>query len=229
MSSNLSCNYPQNGFAEWLVVNAKKVKSLPLGKNRLVGYARVSTREQTLDLQIDALKAAGVHEDNLWVEKVSGAASKRPERDKAMIDARDGDTFIVWRLDRVGRRIMEVYELVEDLRKRNIKFISLTENFDLSTATGKLAFGMAALWAEFERNVTIERTMSGMKAAAARGRPAGRESKLSKAQWATAEKLLAKGWTPSEVAAKYKVARQTIYMRFPSAKIAELRGEGEQE
>ncbi len=205
----------------------KNRKSAPLPQPRLVGYARVSTREQTLDLQIDALKAAGVHDDNMWVEKVSGAASKRPQRDMALLDAREGDTFVVWRLDRLGRRIMEVYELVEDLRQRGVRFMSLTENFDLSTATGKLMFGMAALWAEFERNVTIERTMSGMAAARARGKPAGRESKLSPKQWAQAEKLLAKGWTPAEVATKYKVARQTIYMRFPSERIAELRGEAD--
>lgn len=205
----------------------KKRKSAPSPQNRLVGYARVSTREQTLDMQIDALKAAGVQDDNLWVEKVSGAASKRPQRDLAMIDCREGDTLIVWRLDRIGRKIMEVYEIVEDLRKRGIKFRSLTENFDLSTATGKLMFGMAALWAEFERNVTIERTQSGMAAARARGRKVGRESKLSPRQWARAEALLAQGWTPAEVAEKYKVSRQTIYMRFPSEKIAELRGEAD--
>lgn len=194
-------------------------------RNRLIGYARVSTREQTLDLQTDALKAAGVMDDNLWVEKVSGAASRRPQRDLAMVDARDGDTFMVWRLDRLGRRIMEVYDLVEQLRKKNVRFVSLTENFDLSTATGKLMFGMAALWAEFERNVTIERTLSGMEAAKARGRRAGRASKLSDNKWIVVEKLLADGWTPAEVAEKFKVSRQTIYIRYPSAKIAELRGE----
>lgn len=197
--------------------------------SRLVGYARVSTREQTLDMQIDALKAAGVHEDNIWVEKVSGAASKRPERDKALIDAREGDTLIVWRLDRIGRKIMEVYAIVGGLQERGVKFRSLTENFDLSTASGKLMFGMAALWAEFERNVTIERTLSGMEAAKARGRPPGRESKLSPKQWARVEQLIIDGWTPAEVAEKYKVSRQTIYMRFPSERIAALREEDEDE
>jgi len=207
----------------------KKRKAPPQPQTRLIGYARVSTREQTLDLQIDALKAYGVLDDNLWVEKVSGAASKRPQRDLAMLDARDGDTFVVWRLDRVGRKIMEVYELVEDLKQRNIRFVSLTENFDLSTATGKLMFGMAALWAEFERNVTIERTKSGMAAAKARGRPAGRESKLTPKQWERVEKLLSEGWTPAECAEKFKVSRQTIYNRYPAEKVAELRGEDENE
>ena len=153
----------------------KKRKSAPQPYNRLIGYARVSTREQTLTHQIDALKAAGVHDDNLWVEKVSGVYSRRPQRDLALMDAREGDTFIVWRLDRLSRKIVELYTIVEELRTRGITFLSLQERFDLSTATGKMGFGMAALWADHERNVTIERTASGMKAARARGRQIGRE------------------------------------------------------
>lgn len=205
----------------------KKRNSVLVPQPRLIGYARVSTREQTLDMQIDELKAAGVHDDNLWVEKVSGVASKRPQRDLAMMDACKGDTFIVWRLDRLSRRILEVYNLVDDLKARGINFRSLKESFDLSTATGKLMFGMAALWADFERNVTIERTASGMRAAKLRGRSAGQPSKLSPKQWAMVEKLLARGWTPSEVAEKYDVSRQTIYVRYSSEKIAGLRGEVE--
>ena len=115
------------------------------------------------------------------------------------------------------------------LHARGIIFRSLNEPFDFATANGKLAFGMAAMWASHERNVTIERTASGMAAARARGRPAGRESKLTPKQWLQAEALLAKGWTPAEVAEKYGVARQTIYIRWNSEKIAQLRGEGEQE
>lgn len=203
----------------------KKRKSAPLPYNRLIGYARVSTREQTLTHQIDALKAAGVHDDNLWVEKVSGVYSRRPQRDLALMDAREGDTFIVWRLDRLSRKIVELYTIVEGLRARGITFLSLQERFDLSTATGKMGFGMAALWADHERNVGIERTASGMKAARARGRQIGREPKLSPAQWKTAERLLAKGWTPSEVAEKYDVSRQTVYVRYDAEAIARLRGE----
>lgn len=200
-----------------------KKRNLP--QHRLIGYARVSTREQTLTHQIDALKAAGVHDDNLWVEQVSGAASKRPERDKALIDAREGDTLIVWRLDRIGRKIMEVYSIVETLRARGIIFRSLTENFDLSTASGKLMFGMAALWAEFERNVTIERTQSGMAAAARRGHVAGAKPKLYGKRLEAAKALLVKGWTPGEVAKKFRVSRQTIYVRCPREEVERLREE----
>lgn len=203
----------------------KKRKSAPPPMGRLVGYARVSTREQTLNLQIDALKAAGVHEDNLHVETVSGVYSKRPKRDLALIDAREGDTFVVWRIDRLGRKISELYAIVEDLHERGIKFQSLTEPLDFSTAVGKLGFGMAALWAAHERNVTIERTKNGMRAAYARGLRPGREPKLDDKQRTQAERLLAKGWTPREVAEKYGVSRQSIYTRWKSEDIARLRGE----
>ena len=197
--------------------------------SRLIGYARVSTREQTLHHQLDALKAAGVHEDNLWVEQVSGVYSKRPERDKALMDARTGDTFIVWKLDRLSRKITEIFTLVDGLRERGITFRSLMEPFDFTSAMGKLGFGMAAIMAAHERDVTIERTASGMKAAYARGLRPGREPKLNDKQRAMAEKLLTRGWTPAEVAAKYKVSRQTIYTKWSSEDIARLRSEIEDE
>lgn len=207
----------------------KKRNTVLVPETRLIGYARVSTREQILDMQVDELKAAGVLDDNLWVEKVSGVASKRPQRDLALMDARKGDTFIVWRLDRLSRKILEVYTLVDELKARGVNFRSLKESFDLSTATGKLMFGMAALWADFERNVTIERTISGMRAAKARGRTAGAKPKLNDRQMAMAEKLLARGWTPTEVAEKYSVSRQTIYTKWNSEDISRLRGEVEDE
>lgn len=207
----------------------KKRKAVLLPVHRIIGYARVSTREQTLTHQIDRLKEAGVHDDNLWVETVSGVYSRRPQRDLALMDAREGDTFLVWRIDRLDRRISKLYEIVEGLHARGIKFQSITEPLDFTTAVGKLGFGMAALWASHERNVNIERTQSGIKAARARGRPTGRLPKLSPEQWLEVEALLAKGQTPAEVAKKYKVHRQTIYTRYSSEDVARLRGEVEDE
>lgn len=207
-----------------------KRNSAPLpATGRLVGYARVSTREQTLDHQIAALKAAGVHEDNLHVETVSGVYSKRPKRDLALIDCRPGDTFVVWRVDRLSRKIIEIFQIVEELKARGVGFRSLMEPFDFSTAMGQLGFGIAAVMAAHERNVTIERTKSGMKAAYARGLRPGREPKLNPKQEAQAEKLLARGWTPREVAEKYGVSRQAIYTRWKSEDVARLRGEIEDE
>jgi len=203
----------------------KKRKSIIQPYNRLIGYARVSTREQTLDHQIDALKREGVHDDNLWVEKVSGVYSRRPERDKALMDARAGDTFVVWRLDRLSRKIVELYTIVEELHARGITFLSIQERFDFKSASGKMGFGFSALWASHERNVTIERTQSGMRAARERGKQIGRDPKLTPAQWKTVERLLAKGWTPPEIADKYDISRQTVYIRYNAEKIAQLRGE----
>lgn len=196
-------------------------KKALLPYNRLVGYARVSTREQNLDLQIDELKRAGVLDDNLWVEKVSGVSSKRPQRDLALIDAREGDTFVVWRLDRLGRSVVDLYNQVEALEKRGVKFRSLRDNIDTSTAIGKMLFGLFAVLAEFERNQTIERTLAGMAAARARGRMPGRASKIK--DWTKVEKLLAAGWTRAEVAEKFKVSRQTIYVRYNTKDVERLR------
>jgi DNA invertase Pin-like site-specific DNA recombinase len=140
-----------------------------------------------------------------------------------MMDARQGDTFIVWKLDRFGRNAMEVMERIEELGKRGVAFESLTERFETMTAMGKLIFGMHALFAQLERDVIRERTLAGMAAARARGRMPGQPSKLSKTQWAAAERLIVRGWSPAEVAEKYGVSRQTVYVRYPSERIAQLR------
>lgn len=199
------------------------MKAPHLGRNRLVGYARVSTFEQSLDLQLDALRKRGVHDDNLWQEFVSGVDSRRPQLELALMDARAGDTLVVWKLDRFGRNAMEVMERIEALGKRNVAFESLTERFETHTAMGRLIFGMHALFAQLERDVIRERTLAGMAAARARGRMPGQPSKLSKAQWANVERMLIKGATPAECAEKYGVSRQTVYVRYPSERIAELR------
>jgi DNA invertase Pin-like site-specific DNA recombinase len=205
-------------------VKRKKLTPPPEPKHpKLIGYARVSTREQTLDAQIAELKAAGVEDDYLWVEKVSGVASKRKMRDLALTQAMPGDTFVVWRLDRLTRRIEEAYEIVGALKKRGIRFRSLKENFDLDTASGKFMFGVFALVAEFERNVTIERTHSGLKVARARGAQLGAKKKLFGEREEKAAELLGKGWSPTAVARKFKVSRASIYNRWGAEDIEELR------
>lgn len=202
----------------------KKLTPPPKPANpRLIGYARVSTREQTLDAQVAELKAAGVEDDYLWVEKVSGVASKRKMRDLALTQALPGDTIIVWRLDRLTRKIEEAYEIVGGLKKRGIKFRSLRENFDLETASGKLMFGLFALVAEFERNVTIERTNSGLKVARDRGSTFGAKPKLFGKREELAAELLGKGHTPTEVAKRMKVSRASIYNRWSSEDIEDMR------
>ena len=138
----------------------------------LVGYARVSTQDQNMDLQTDALMAAGC--DRLFIEKASGAQRDRPELRAALDYARAGDSIVVWRLDRLARSLGQLIETVGDLEERGIGFRSLTESMDTTTWGGKLIFHIFASLAEFERSIIRERTRAGLDAARARGRTGGR-------------------------------------------------------
>jgi DNA invertase Pin-like site-specific DNA recombinase len=140
--------------------------SLPQGF--LVGYARVSTEDQRLDLQLDALRAAGVLPDNLHVEKVSGASAKRPALDMAIKDLREGDTLVVWRLDRLARSMRQLYHRLDQIYAKRANFRSLTENFDFGTISGKFILGILGLVAEFERQIIAQRTKAGIAALKAR-------------------------------------------------------------
>lgn len=146
---------------------------------RNVGYARVSTEEQNLDMQLDALRRAGVMDDNLHWEKVSGAAAERPQLDMAIKDLRPGDTFIVWRLDRVARSMRDLYNRLDQIFEAGASFKSLTESFDFTTAVGKLHVAIAGAFAEFERQLTIQRTRAGIEAWIARGGKPGAEIKFT--------------------------------------------------
>jgi DNA invertase Pin-like site-specific DNA recombinase len=140
----------------------------------LIGYARVSTDEQNLDLQRDALLKAGVAAKDIYTDKVTGIQSERPGLQAALSHLREGDTFIVWRLDRLGRSLKHLIETVTMLKEHGVAFRSLTENIDTSTATGNLVFQIFGALAEFERNLIRERTVAGLQAARARGRKGGR-------------------------------------------------------
>ena len=136
------------------------------------GYARVSTQDQNLDLQRDALEKAGC--GRIYVEHISGGSSARPELDKTMETLREGDTLIVWRLDRLGRSLKHLIELVNELEQRKIGLRSLTESMNTTTSGGKLIFHIFGALSEFERNLIRERTQAGLAAARARGRRGGR-------------------------------------------------------
>lgn len=138
----------------------------------MVGYARVSTADQSLHMQIEALKAAGVKDDNMHVEKMSGAKENRPALNLALKDLRAGDTLVVWKLDRLSRDPRQTYELLDYLKKKGCEIRSLTEGFDSRTAVGRLFIAIATGFAAFERDQTIERTTAGIaaiKAKRARG------------------------------------------------------------
>jgi DNA invertase Pin-like site-specific DNA recombinase len=138
----------------------------------LVGYTRVSTSEQTLDLQKDALEKIGC--TKIFSDVVSGAREERTGLAEASEYVREGDTLVVWRLDRLGRNLKHLIETVTALKQQGVAFKSITENIDTSTATGQLVFHIFGALAEFERNLINERTMAGLEAARARGRKGGR-------------------------------------------------------
>jgi len=140
----------------------------------LIGYARVSTHEQLLDLQLDALERAGVDQDKAYTDKISSRKAKRPELERALDQLRAGDTLVIWRLDRLGRSLQELISLVKLIEAKGAGFKSLTENMDTTTPGGRLVFHFFASLAEFEREIIEERTKAGLEAARARGRRGGR-------------------------------------------------------
>lgn len=142
----------------------------------LYGYARVSTDEQELHLQIDALKEAGCDASHIFSEKISGAKSERPQLNACLAKLKKGDTLIVWRLDRLGRSMSHLIGLVEDLRQRGIGFRSLGDGvINTTTASGELVFNIFSSLAQFERRLNQERTRAGLSAARARGKTGGRK------------------------------------------------------
>src|SRR5689334_18321537 len=142
-----------------------------------IGYARISTGEQLLDLQRDALTAAGC--ESIFTDTLTGARASRPGLDEALSYIRKGDTLVVWRLDRLGRSLKHLIETVAALEEQGIGFKSLTEQIDTTTSGGKLIFHVFGALAEFERDLIQERTQAGLRAARARGRVGGRPKKLA--------------------------------------------------
>jgi DNA invertase Pin-like site-specific DNA recombinase len=142
----------------------------------LIGYARVSTHVQSLSLQLDALKKARCQK--VFDDKVSGARSERPGLEATLEYVREGDTLLVWRLDRLGRSLKDLIEIIGGLEKRGIGFRSLQESIDTTTSRGRLIFHVFGALAEFERNLIRERTRAGLEAARARGRKGGRPRAL---------------------------------------------------
>lgn len=176
-----------------------------------IGYARVSTGLQNLDLQEDSLTSEGCQK--IFTDKVSGVKSKRPGLDNAIAFAREGDTIVVWRLDRLGRNMQDLITIVNQLNDRGVSFYSIQENItmDKSSSTGQLMFHLFAAFAEFERNLILERSAAGREAARARGRFGGRPEKLTK-QDLDLLKTLVDNETPIKtIAEKWNVSRTTIY------------------
>ncbi len=181
-----------------------------------IGYARVSTTDQNPDLQRRALEAAGCAP--IFEDLISGATTKRPGLDQALAALDAGDVLVVWKLDRLGRSLSHLIEVISTLGDRGIGFRSLSENIDTTTAGGRLVFHMMGALAEFERSLIQERTRAGMQAARARGVRVGRRRVLSPAQIAHARQLIAGGETPTRIAKTLQVGRATLYRALASHK-----------
>ena len=176
----------------------------------MIGYARVSTADQNLHLQEDALKKAGCY--RIFSDVVSGAKDKRPGLDDALAFLREGDTLVVWKIDRLGRSISHLIQIIEDLRQRSVAFRSLNDAvFDTQSAHGKLLFNFFAVLADYERGVIRERTIAGLAAAKARGRKGGRQPVMTPAKLEKAKQLMAKGLKVREAAAAIKVGKTALY------------------
>ncbi len=175
-----------------------------------VGYVRISTQDQSDDLQIDALKNAGC--EKMFSDQISGSKVNRPGLEEALEYIRPGDSLVVWRLDRLGRNLRHLIDVVEDLESRKIGFISLQEGFDTTTNGGKLVFQIFGALAEFERNLIRERTKAGLEAARARGKLGGRKAKLSSTQ-AEALKMMyeSKKYSISEICSSFDITKPTLY------------------
>ena len=175
-----------------------------------IGYARVSTEDQNLDLQNDALKQAGC--DKIIEEKASGAKTDRTGLVEALSYLRKGDTLVVWKLDRLGRSLQHLIQVVNQLRKKGIYFRSIQESLDTSSSGGKLIFHIFGALAEFERDVIRDRTMAGLAAARARGRVGGRPKIMTDKKVRLAKTLLADHTnTIDDVCETLGVSRATLY------------------
>ena len=198
----------------------------------LIGYARVSKADgsQVIDLQRDALAKAGVDlEHHLYTDAASGKRDDRPGLDACIKALRHGDTLVVWKLDRLGRDLRHLVNLVGDLTKRGIGLKVLAgegASIDTTTANGRLVFAIFAWLAEFERELIVERTKAGLAAARARGRSGGRPFKMTPAKLRLAQAAMGKPETKvAELCAELGITRQTLY-RFVGPK-GEIRSDGE--
>ena len=176
----------------------------------LIGYSRVSTIEQNLELQNDALINAGC--EKFFEDTMSGVKASRPGLDNAMDFARPGDCIVVWRLDRLGRSLKDLITLVNRLEDQGVGLQSLQEAIDTTTSAGKLIFHVFGALAEFERNLIVERTMAGLAAARARGRKGGRPKALNDEKRKLAVKLYnKKECTITEICEMMKISKPTLY------------------
>jgi DNA invertase Pin-like site-specific DNA recombinase len=176
----------------------------------LIGYARVSTQDQTLNLQKDALEKIGCAK--IFIDIISGSTTERSGLDEALMYVREGDTLVVWRLDRLGRSLKHLIETITNLNDRKIGFKSITENIDTTTSGGKLIFHIFGALAEFERDIIRERTNAGLTAARSRGRLGGRPKAMNSKKASIAQALYQdKNNAIADICKTLNISRATLY------------------
>jgi len=184
----------------------------------LIGYARISSNNQNLDLQIDALKNIGC--SKIFYDKVSGISKEKPGLNEALSFLRSSDTLVIWKLDRLGRNLKGLIEMVEYLEKQGINFQSITDGINTSTPAGRFFFHVMGSLSQMERELLIERTKAGLDAAKKRGRIGGRKRKMTDSKLKSARKLLADGIPPKEVANNLGISIPTLYRWCPASEIS---------
>ena len=181
----------------------------------LMGYARVSTDDQNMDLQIDALKKIGC--SRIFSDKITGKKKSRPGLDDALSHLRANDTLAIWKLDRLGRTVKGLIDLVGKMEEEGIHFRSITDGIDTTTPVGRFFFHVMASLAQMERELLIERTKAGLAAAKKRGRVGGRKRIMTSSKLEAAKKLLAEGMPPKEIAQNLGVSVPTLYRWCPAS------------
>ena len=192
----------------------------------LVGYARVSTDEQSLDMQIAALVRAGVDPANIFSETVSGVATKRPQRDFAVRQCRRGSTLVVWKLDRAGRSLLDLLTFIQGLHKEGIGFRSLQDSIDTTTPIGNVMLAILGAFAQFERDLIAQRTKAGVARAKERGVKFGQPSKWTPETIRKVEAGIRAGKRVAEVALDAGLAEATIRLRYNASALEQLRAKG---
>lgn len=182
----------------------------------IIGYARVSTTDQDTALQLDALRRAGC--EKLFEDTASGVKTDRPGLAEAIRYSRDGDTFTVWKLDRLGRSMKHLIEIITELEAKGVGFRSITENIDTTTSGGRLVFHLFGALAQFERDLIRERTRAGLSVAHERGRRGGRQAVVTEEKLAKARQYLAAGLNVREAAARLKIGKTALYQAIKNGK-----------
>ncbi|MBF0396371.1 MAG: recombinase family protein [Desulfobacterales bacterium] len=181
----------------------------------LIGYARVSSNDQNLDLQIDLLKQTGC--EKIFSDKISGINKNKSGLLEAISHLRSSDTLVVWKLDRLGRSLKNLIELIGNLEEKKIHFQSITDGINTTTPAGKFFFHVMASLAQMERELLIERTKAGLDAAKKRGRVGGRKRIMTPSKIEAAKKLLSEGMPPKEVSKNLGISIPTLYRWCPAS------------